>query len=651
MHNDDENKNIDDNLDEKDQENQIDIPEDDFPDEYPEPDDYSEPEDEVSEVDDGINTQSAILDSGAQMGIIKLALEEDFYCTQLIKYLYDDEAIKKKSKILFAHENLTELFYIIAEAYKEFEIRPNPNVIKQKIHEIRDVRKKEDLYETFEMILDVNIDRAGDAYKKILQALIQQIKMARGVAKMKNMIVSDPGESIHVMEDVLDDVNKVSFDEDDVVSMDDVPSFLVAASKNNDRKIPTGIPELDEDLVGGLPVEALTIALAGTNTGKSIFCTSIGANALRAGYKVLHINLEGMRDESIMRYTSNLAKVRLGDILRGDYGPEETKRIEETVAKYGPDKLKVRNMLGFGATIEELAAICKEEHKTFKFNVLVVDYGQLLETSKKGLEHRFVQARVHKGLDSLAKEFSCVCITPVQATRGSQSNENSYRSGNGESDRAPVLQSGDISESYDIARVAAVILTLNITPEEREQGRLRVFLEKQRQGVKGKVYGLLTDFPTMNLIPGKTFNPYSIAHQGELDGDTIDTANETFSLSLDGKSHEQESQKEIIDKLIDDYKSLKVKSSAIKSEYNDAKDEEDYDKAEELSAKLEMSEDKILSKEEKIIEEFDKVYPKASMDDYEEIKKQYRDMKESGDGDIKSVEKILERYKYGFGKG
>jgi hypothetical protein len=61
-------------------------------------------------------------------------------------------------------------------------------------------------------------------------------------------------------------------------------------------------------------------------------------------------------------------------------------------------------------------------------------------------------------------------------------------------DQAPILRSSDISEAFEIARVSGIIMSLNMTDDERREGKLRVYLEKQRHGVKGNQYGILTDF-------------------------------------------------------------------------------------------------------------------------------------------------------------
>jgi replicative DNA helicase len=192
------------------------------------------------------------------------------------------------------------------------------------------------------------------------------------------------------MQEVLDDLYKVSFQKDDIVTLDDLDEFLEEASTAMAKTIPTGIAKLDADLHGGLPRESLITVLAGTNVGKSMFCISLGANALRAtdengnnlDHKVLFVALEGMRSESIMRFASNLSGVEYGRMISDALSDDEKQRMKDMKEKYR-DRLMIRNMLDFNVSIEKLMAELSEIYKEFPFTMCIIDYGQLLEHKNK----------------------------------------------------------------------------------------------------------------------------------------------------------------------------------------------------------------------------------------------------------------------------
>ncbi len=60
---------------------------------------------------------------------------------------------------------------------------------------------------------------------------------------------------------------------------------------------------------GGVRCVVLVAVLGSSNAGKSLFCSSLACSALRNGFRVLHINLEGTRDETIYKYVATLSDI------------------------------------------------------------------------------------------------------------------------------------------------------------------------------------------------------------------------------------------------------------------------------------------------------------------------------------------------------
>lgn len=637
--------------------------------------DVNNPKSQVS----GADIERPTFDIVFQMGILKLAIQEDFFCTQLVKYLADDEDLDDYT--IFDTDGLQKVFKLIVDSLKEFGSRPTEGQIRQKFNEEPDDDTRSDLNALLDQIL--NTDTHNESYyRNFLTTYIQQVKMAKGFIKTKKIWKKHPDNAPEFMQKVIDDIRRVAFEKEDIVTMNDLPNLISEGVALNTRKIPTGVKELDIDLVGGLPRENLTVVLAGTNVGKSLFCISLACNALLAvdengqnkGFKVLHVNLEGMRDEAVKRYAANLSKINYGDLIRGSYDEQAKQRIEEVSVKFGPDRFKVRNMLGFGATIEELVAFCREEHKSFKFDMVIIDYGQLLETKQKTEGHRFAMARVFRGLDSISKEFGAVVITPAQATRGAQENQQTeFRPRRGGMDaqpeKAPILRSTDISEAFEIARVAGVILTLNRTEDEERQNRLRLYLEKQRQGAKNKLYGLITNYSQANLITGKTYNPNEVVIEGEMEIQKPQKGLTGTMTSLqnlpkpkpkvDGDLSATEVKEEklsdmviFLENLHTEFSNLREEYYNIKTEYDAAREsDEPYDN-DEMDKKIETL-GKIQGRMKSIELEargiLTQAYPHANKEILEESKKTLNDVKKSNPKEAEKIERLIRHIELGLG--
>lgn len=602
-----------------------------------------------------------------QMGVVKLCLTDDYFCTQSVKFLANDKDLDEYT--IFDDKHLQNIFKIIAHSMLTYKSRPTEGQLRQKFQEF-----DKDIAEDHNDILDkiLAVDASNDGfYRAHMKTYIAQVKMAKGFKKTQKIWLDHPDNAHEFMQTVIDDIRRVSFESEDTVAFSDLDSLLNEGANLNSRKIQTGIPDLDKDLVGGLPRQSLVVVLAGSNVGKSLFCTSLGANALQAcdddgknlGYKILHINLEGMREEALMRYTANLAKINFGALLRASFSPQERQRIEQVQKDYG-DRLLIRNMLGFGASIEDLVAYCREVHKDFKFDMLICDYGQLLDSKQKTEGLRHTMARVFRGLDSIGKELDCVVVTPAQATRNSQEKQTDFTKKKEE--KAPILRMTDISEAMEIARVAAVIFTLNRTEEEEKSNKLRLFLEKQRQGAKNVTYGLITNYGQSNLITGKFYNPHSTVIEGESLEDTKKNESSLKTIKLpQAKTVETTKKNTVVENseiIYDNDMQAHVDSEAksflkireeffkLKHDYDDEREMDDAD-IEKLNEMKDMMIKMVDAMKKNLMEIKFNIYQaftdtRISKDVLDELKRSILDMKKSKtpDSQIKKTEMMIKIY-------
>ena len=621
-------------------------------------------------------SQAPLFDALFQLGVLKIMMTEDHFCSQMVRSIGDDVASTYK---VFDTKGLSEVFKKINESFREYGTKPSEAQIRQMIIQspekgTKDRASREELMKTFEKVMEFEVANER-YYRDYIGAFVKQHKFLKALEDVKNVFKRNPDDAPSKMQELLDNIYKVSFDKQDVVTLKDVPAFLEASSGAMSRTIATGITDLDNDLHGGLPRESLISILSGTNVGKTMFCISLACNALRAtddegnnlGTKVLFVALEGMRDEAIMRFASNLANVEYGKMINNSLTDEERGRIEEAMEKFDETRLMVRNMVEFNMTIEELMAECNEIYKEFPFDMLIVDYGQLISTQVSTDAHRHTMAIVHRGLVNIARKYNSVVITPVQATRQGQETQNVTFNQNQNNDRRPVLRSADISEAFEIARVSGVIISLNMTDDERPEGKLRVFLEKQRHGVKGKEYGLFTDFPHCNLIPGKFYNP-----KAEVIVGTEDFDNET---SMEGLSEDQRELAEIdsalakndLDKskmietmnyLAGDIKKLEDQLKELNKELEDLGDEgalfEDDEDSEYSVVKKSKQEafEKLEDSKEEFKKLFNVVYPSPQVDLLIVFKKHYNALKSKNlkkdEERIQELENLVQRYEKGL---
>lgn len=558
-----------------------------------------------------------------QDAVIKIALHDDYFAAQLVRYLSFNT--KDKEYTIFNTIQHQIIFNCISASVKKYNTRPSDAQVRQFILEYSP-EEQTALNATYERILQTSTH--DEAYvRDNLKAYIQYVTLAVGLSDIRSAAKEDFFDLPNVMQKTIDQARRVSFEKEELLLLSNFDDIMASGHFDPKNLIPTLLPPLDADLLGGLPKGELVVVLSGTNVGKSMFCISLGANALRAGKKVLHIQLEGRRIETFTRYVANLAQVPINAINKNEVTPFEKEKIKNA-GKF-EKQLQIRPLVERTISVEELAAKCREIYKDFKFDMLIVDYGALLTSAQKMDQYRLTQGHVHRELSKMANEFNCVVLTPAQGTRDSQKEQTqTYRKKN-EDGPLPVLRSSDIAEAFEIARIAGVILTLNRTDEETHKNQLRIYLEKNRVEAKNKTYGVYCDFACARLITEDFYDPNSVTENEDLFEEDEQSEKALF-VQKKKDLEEKENLAKKISRIMGERLSIR---GAIRAALESAEKEKDT-MTEEQVLQVEAF---IAAKEKELQEKLESLkgllrllYPGATKELYELTLKSYEDAKKDG---------------------
>jgi replicative DNA helicase len=235
--------------------------------------------------------------------------------------------------------------------------------------------------------------------------------------------------------------------------------------------VPTGIPQLDMKgiLNGGLAAGELCVIAAASGVGKSHFLTMLGANALREGKKVLHYTFELSAEQIGLRYDSNLCNIDSNDLIENkDIVVEMYKgmNLGRLFIKYYPTNTATVNTLK--AHVEKLTL------KGFRPDIILIDYADIMQSTRKfdSLRHELVL--VYRELRGLAGELGVPIATASQVNR--------------EGAEAEVVDMTNMSEAFGKVFIADVVLTISRRSVEKASGWGRLFMAKNRFGRDGLVY-------------------------------------------------------------------------------------------------------------------------------------------------------------------
>jgi replicative DNA helicase len=270
--------------------------------------------------------------------------------------------------------------------------------------------------------------------------------------------------------------------------------------------VPTGFTDLDS-LLGGLQPSDLLIIAGRPGMGKTSFATNMAFNAARAfaqdvaagealprGAPVLFFSLEMAAQQLSARVLSEQTEIEMWKIRSGRFSESEWEKFVLTMQDLSSLPLFIDDTGGI--SIAQIAARSRRLKREKNIGVIMIDYLQLIEPSRRA-ENRVQEiTEVTKGLKTLAKELNVPVIALSQLSRGVDARD----------DKRPVLS--DLRESGSIEQDADVVMFVfreeyylkSREPEagtaehskwlekcERVHRRAEIMVEKHRHGATNKI--------------------------------------------------------------------------------------------------------------------------------------------------------------------
>ena len=183
--------------------------------------------------------------------------------------------------------------------------------------------------------------------------------------------------------------------------------------------IMSGFATLD-DLLGGLQASDLIILAARPSVGKSTLAVNLAINAARSGSSVGIFSLEMSREQLAMRILASEAgvdshRLRLWLHPGLDLSASEEQRIIETVGSLSELSLFIDDTPIQG--IVEMRSKSRRLHLERKLDMLVVDYMQLIEGSRRSGNRVQEISEISRSLKGIARDLNIPVLTVSQLSR------------------------------------------------------------------------------------------------------------------------------------------------------------------------------------------------------------------------------------------
>ena len=240
--------------------------------------------------------------------------------------------------------------------------------------------------------------------------------------------------------------------------------------------IRTGFTGLDA-ATAGLQNSNLIILAARPGVGKTSFALNIAQNAaIREKVPVAIFSLEMSKDELVNRVISSEALVESGKLRIGDIDAADMTKIAHSLKDIITAPIYIDDTPGI--TVAEIRAKCRRLKMEKGLGLVVIDYLQLMQSSKSRGESRAQEvSEMSRSLKIMAKELNIPVITLSQLNRSSE-----------KLSRRPMLS--DLRESGSIEQDADIVIMLSrqIMEENAEESAgniVECILAKNRAGECG----------------------------------------------------------------------------------------------------------------------------------------------------------------------
>lgn len=252
-----------------------------------------------------------------------------------------------------------------------------------------------------------------------------------------------------------------------------LPQIVIEHKDNyfKQRKAPNlnlGFEKID-DMLGGLEGGDLIIIGARPAVGKSALVTQITSYLASQGKRIGFYNLEMQDKQMYERFIVSESGIGLTRLRRAiKFLANEKERFEKA-----NEALMSRENIVISTGGKKVGEI-KSESKYMNYDVIIVDYLQLLKPDKS-YGNRFVEVgSISKTLKDIAMDLNIPIIALSQLNRASEARDV----------KEPTMS--ELREAGDIEQDASVIILMwNLSQEDPKKKGCKV--EKNRQGITGKI--------------------------------------------------------------------------------------------------------------------------------------------------------------------
>lgn len=260
------------------------------------------------------------------------------------------------------------------------------------------------------------------------------------------------------------------------------------------NKTPFGIDELDNFIGGGIDITDTFCMLMRSGVGKTKFLRWVGLSTARRGYKVLHIQAEGSKEECELGYDATWTAIPFSELKWSNIDNDTFEKLKKIARERVHEKGEI-----YVHAFEEFdsASMLDIEHHVCDFEkihgeppgLILADYLELFEPGDgkkyRISEERFRRIAIANKMKNIAVKHKSRFGTVTQADNVPFVSWN---------DPNYFMTRNNISETKGLINPFSYFMTGNQTLDEYDAGMLRIYIDKFRNYRSHQLFTIATAY-------------------------------------------------------------------------------------------------------------------------------------------------------------
>jgi len=418
-----------------------------------------------------------------QRGILYLLKSNKDFYLQIINLVQPD---------YFEFPSHSKIFSKVKEHYEKYGKLPTDDFIIQDIKPTLGARENASDYED-ELSYINNVDTSTVGNTEYMLDLVE------GFAKKEAMKAAIADSISLIKENRIDEVEalvrKALLINRDVDTGQDYFTDLVGRwdrifNKKNEVKYKTVLPSINKSLEGGLGAKEMAMVVAPPGVGKSLYLVNQGVHSMIEGRKVLYISLEMSEDKIAQRFDSIMTLVPQFKLKDPANQLTVKERLEMFQKEFAGSQLVIKEFPTGQASINTIRNLLVQlkNYDEFEPDLLIVDYLELLRPTREIQQEYHAQQKTAEELRGVAMEYNFLVWTATQTNRQGR--------------MVKVITDAELGDSYGKIRTCDFAMSLNQSEEEFDEGKMRAYVIKSRNGRPRFIVPMDVDYSVLRMSEG-----------------------------------------------------------------------------------------------------------------------------------------------------